>query len=113
MVSLILEDIELKKDGYLRISTSTAVLLGTYGVKSILCDELDFEIIHLFYASVHSNIVQFLGVAIQSPQLCCIYKYCSHRNLSNVLYNIQTYSLNYKYILPNYCNYCKYNEFFT
>ena len=78
----------------------------------ILCDELDIDTMHLFYKEAllslslqrkgraHPNVVKFLGVAINPPELCLIYEYCKHKSLTNVLQNIHIYpNINYIQIL--------------
>lgn len=45
------------------------------------------------------KIVSFLGVAIQAPELCFLYKYCSQRSLINVLCNTDKYDLGYEIML--------------
>ena len=107
-----LNNCENSPDSYLGIGTSGTVLLGSYrgkkvAVKTILCDELDLDTINLFYKEAllsitmpkHKNIVQFLGIAIQPPELCLIYEYCSHRSLTNVLKDVYKIPLNYINIL--------------
>ena len=104
-------------NSYLGIGTSATVFLGKYkgspvAIKCILCAELDIETMHLFYKEAllslslqskgksHPNIVQFLGIAIQPPELCLIYEYCKHKSLTNVLQNVNMYpNINYRQIL--------------
>ncbi|ETO18088.1 hypothetical protein RFI_19201 [Reticulomyxa filosa] len=93
--------------------TSGAVIMGTYkgkpvAIKAITCRELDLslDVVHVFNKEAilcqnlqHKNIVQFLGVAIQPPQLCLIFEYCSHRSLLHVLRDVNTYPFSFDLVL--------------